>query len=414
MPEFLELLPPDQALQRLLDHLRPQRMAEEIPLAEALGRVAASPIVAEEPLPAFTRSSVDGYALRAEETYGASDGLPAYLHLQGEILMGVEPGFELLPGSCALVHTGGMLPGGANAVVMLEFTQLSRIDEIEILKSTAIGDNVIYAGEDVSAGDKVIPQGKRLRPAEIGGLAALGKTRVSVILKPRIAIISTGDELVSPEKQPASGQVRDINSFSLGALIADAGGVPVDYGIVVDREDELLHTAERALIDCDGIVISAGSSASSRDITSQVIHSLGEPGILVHGINLRPGKPTILAVCNYKPVIGLPGNPVSALVVAQIILTPMIKHMLGCESGRPLASVSARLTINLPSQAGREDWVAVRLEIDHESSSVDYRAIPVFGKSNLIFTLVRADGMFRIPPEVTGLSAGETVHVFLS
>ncbi len=408
MPEFLELLAPDEALRLWLGRLAQSIITETIPTENALGRVTAIPITAGEPLPAFTRSTVDGYAVRAADTYGASDSLPAYFNLAGEILMGSAPTLVLHPGECALVHTGGMLPQGADAVVMLEHTQPARLQEVEVLRAVAADENVLKIGEDVAAGEEVIPAGFCLRPAEIGGLMALGITQLTVIARPRIGILSSGDEVVPPDQEPAPGQVRDVNAYSIGALVETAGGVAVKYGILPDEATALQKTAAHALAECDLVVITAGSSASARDLTSQVINTLGEPGVLVHGVNVRPGKPTILAVCQGKGVVGLPGNPVSALVIAMLFVQPAIEKLLGIQHVRR-AAIPARLATNLPSQAGREDWVAVRLVSEPGGS----KAEPVFGKSNLIFTLARADGLVRVPPEATGLSAGEPVEVIL-
>jgi molybdopterin molybdotransferase len=312
--------------------------------------------------------------------------------------------------ACALIHTGGMLPDRADAVVMVEYTQSARPAEVELLRAVAPGENVLKIGEDVAAGQEVIPAGMRLRPPEIGGLMALGFTRVSVARRPRVGILSSGDEVVPPDEEIGPGQVRDVNSYSLGALIEQAGGLSVRCGILPDHSEALRAAAERALEDCDVVIITAGSSASSRDLTASVIDSLGRPGVLVHGVNVRPGKPTILAVCEGKAVVGLPGNPVSALVIAGLFVVPVLQALLGIQALRPAPRLSACMTINLPSQAGREDWVAVRL---HDSPQ-GYLAEPVFGKSNLIFTLARADGMVRIPPDATGLEAGQMVEVFLS
>jgi len=415
MPEFLELLPPPEALQVLFTHLQPRPAAEIVSTEHALGRVTAGDVFSPHPLPAFPRSTVDGYAVRAADVYGASDSLPAYLQLAGELPMGAAPTLDLRPGQCALIHTGGMLPDGADAVVMVEHTQSARPDEIEVLRAVAPGDNLLTVGEDVAQGDLVIPSGVRLRPAEIGGLMALGCTRVSVARCPRVAILSSGDEIIAPEQTPQPGQVRDVNSYSLGALVTAAGGQPVRYGILPDRADVMQAAAGRALAECDLVVITAGSSASARDLTSSVIDALGPPGVLVHGVDVRPGKPTILAVCGPagqpgKAVIGLPGNPVSALVIARRFVLPVIDALLGLHQARPAASVAARLALNLSSQAGREDWVPVRLEAAPDGS---WRAEPVFGKSNLIFTLARADGMIRIPPDANGLEAGAPVDVVL-
>ncbi len=409
MPEFLELLPPPEALMRLLDHLPGYVEAEEIESIRALGRVTANPVIAQQPLPSFPRSTVDGYAVRAEDTFGASDSLPAYLAIVGEVPMGTAPQLAIATGQCALIHTGGMLPDGADAVVMVEHTQSVRPGEVELLRSAAVAENVLKVGEDVAVGDKVIPAGIRLRPAEIGGLMALGFLHVQVRRRPRIAILSSGDEIVPPETTPVPGQVRDVNAYSLGALVEAAGGEPVGYGIIPDREEAIRRAARSALAECDSLVITAGSSASTRDLTAQVIDSLGSPGVLVHGVNVRPGKPTILAVCDGKAAIGLPGNPVSALVIAWLFVTPVIESLLGLRTRGPKPSVPARLTINLASQAGREDWVPVRLA----PATDGYQADPIFGKSNLIFSLARADGLIRIPADATGLAAGEVVSVVI-
>lgn len=409
MSEFLELLPPPEALSRFLAHLAPQPAGETIPTADAAGRVTLTAVTAPFPLPSFARSTVDGYAVRAADTHGASESLPAYLALAGEIPMGGRPPFSLEPGQCALIHTGGMLPPGADAVVMVEHTQQARAGEVELLRSLGNGENVLQVGEDVAAGDEVIAAGTRLRAAEIGGLMALGIAEVTVAQRPRVAILSSGDEVVPPGRPLAAGQVYDVNSYTLQTLVTAGGGQPVTYGIIPDQPQPFADAAARALAECDIVVFTAGSSVSVRDLTAQTIDRLGAPGVLVHGVNVRPGKPTILAVCDGRPVIGLPGNPVSALLIAGIFVTPVVEALLGLSRLRPQPAVSARLTLNLASQAGREDWVPVRLI----AGPAGYRAEPVFGKSNLIFTLARADGLLRIPPDANGLNAGELVEVRL-
>jgi molybdopterin molybdotransferase len=413
MPEFLTLLPPDEALARLIDRLTLQPQPEEVETIAALGRVTCSPILAPHPLPTFNRSAVDGYALHAADTYGASESLPAYLALAGEVNMGSAPDFSLAPNQAALIHTGGMLPAGADAVVMVEHTQQSRPGEVEILRAVGVAENVLKTGEDVSAGEEVISAGARLRAAEIGGLMALGILRVQVARQPRVGIVSSGDEVIPPGAPLQPGRVRDVNTYTLSALVEQAGGRPVRYGIVPDRAEALEDTAARALAECDMLLITAGSSASARDLTAQVIGRLGEPGVLVHGVNVRPGKPTILGACrrgeHTRAVIGLPGNPVSALVIAGLFVVPVIKRLLGLRPSGVGAQVQARLTLNLASQAGREDWIPVRLL----PGEAGFLAEPVFGKSNLIFTLARADGLLRIPPDANGLSAGELVSVSL-
>ncbi len=425
MPEFLTLLPPEQAREKLFSHLpKPEPATEIIEVTSSLGRVVAEDIAAPHPLPDFRRSTVDGFAVKAKDTYGASDSLPAYLGLIGEVPMGDAPTSILKPGGCMIIHTGGMLPEGADAVVMLEYTQTVGEDsslqssEIEIFKSVGEGENVIDIGEDVARGQVVQSKGSLIRPAEIGGFLALGITHLRVAKKVRIGLISSGDEVIPPEESPRPGQVRDINSHTLAALVTKAGGEPVLYGIVGDAFEVLQKIATQALTECDVVVITAGSSASTRDMTADVIETLGEPGVLVHGINTRPGKPTILGVCDGKAVIGLPGNPISALVNGYMLVVPLIEHLLG-QIPRPKATVQAKLTVNLPSQSGREDWWPVRLESPSPSQGEGwgegqrYNAEPIFGKSNLIFTLAAADGLLRIPPDATGLSAGEMVEVVL-
>src|SRR5574341_1005393 len=461
MPEFLRLLPPDEARALLLSHLPgPKADSELVDTASSLGRVTAEDILAPHPLPEFPRSTVDGYAVRARDTFGATDSLPAYLNLIGEVPMGDAPAFALSAGQCALIHTGGMLPDGADAVVMLEHTQVvhhgkhtaraapvwrqgamqangvrdgkergeekKKIsvdsvrsvvnDEIEILRAVADGENVIRVGEDVAAGSVVLPRGRMMRPAEIGGLMALGITSLRVVIKIRVGLISSGDEVVDPAQHPRRGQVRDVNTYTLASLVTKSGGEPVLYGIVPDEKSELKAAAARVLRECDVVVITAGSSASTRDMTAEVIRSLGAPGVLVHGINTRPGKPTILGACDGKAVIGLPGNPVSALVNGYLFVVPVIEKLLGLPLDKPRPSVTARLTVNIPSQAGREDWIPVKLlpsPRGRGGGGEVYDAEPIFGKSNLIFALAAADGLLRIPPDATGMSAGEVAEVVL-
>jgi len=434
MPEFLHLQTPDEARSLLLRSFPdPQPAAETIDTTQALGRVTALPVEAPHPLPSFNRSAMDGYALHATDTFGASESLPAYLKVVGEVSMGAQPGFDIHPGEAVLIHTGGMLPTSADAVVMLEYTQMvGRGDlhghpgagtspaptttEIEISRAVAEGENVLRVGEDVRQGQVVIPPGTRIRSAEIGGLMALGMMQVSVVKRPRVGLISSGDEVVQPEQTPRPGQVRDINSYTLSALVTKSGGEPVLYGILPDDLETMKQVARRALEECDLVIITAGSSASARDMTANAIRSLGKPGVLVHGVNIRPGKPTILAVCDGKAVIGLPGNPVSALVIAGLFVVPVIEKLLCLPLYRPRPSLLARLTINVPSQAGREDWVAVKLllpSLSRRGAGDEVLAEPIFSKSNLIFSLVAADGLVRIPPDVNGLSAGEIVGVEL-
>ena len=410
MPEFLKLIPPNEALELFLRNLAPGKVkTETIETHLSLGRTISTSVVSSEYLPPFSRSAVDGYTLIASSTFGAGDSLPAYLKVIGEIPMGRQPGFSIKSGEAALIHTGGMLPDNADAVVMLEQTQPGSPGEIEIQKAVAKGENVIFKGEDIQPGQEVLSAGIRIRPAEIGGLLALGITEVEVARVPRIGVISSGDEVVPPSDRLVLGQVRDVNSYSLGAMITLQGGIPVPYGIAPDRADVLYSMAFKALSECDMIVVTAGSSASSRDLTSNVIRRLGQPGVLVHGINIKPGKPTILAVCDGKPVIGLPGNPVSALVISWLFLKPVIDLLTGLKHVNPRPSIPARLNVNVSSLAGREDWLPVKLIPTNDGWLAD----PIFFKSNLIFSLSRADGMIRIPAPATGLQKDDPIMVML-
>ena len=306
MPEFLRLLPPSEALDRLMAHLPsavPPR-SEMVASAQALNRILAAPDRAPHPLPPFSRSTVDGYALRAKDTFGASQSLPAYLKLIGEVSMGAAAGISIDATQAAIIHTGGMLPEGADAVVMLEDTQRLSDDEIEVHKPLGVGQHVLSVGEDVKQDNVVLEAGTALRPQEIGGLMALGITQVSVAQAPRVGILSTGDEIVDPEQEPRPGQVRDVNSYSLSALTQKAGGAPIRRGVIPDQFEALQQAALRSHQEDGVVVITAGSSVSTRDITAQVIASLGDPGVLVHGISMRPGKPTILAIAKGPRLYG--------------------------------------------------------------------------------------------------------------
>lgn len=410
MPQFLKLTPPDEALKTFFKHMPPaQPETEHISTADALGRVLAVDVTSPETLPAFSRSTVDGYAVRAADTFGASDSLPVYLNLIGEVPMGAAPQFTLQPHQTALIHTGGMIPEGTDAVVMIEYTESTRPGEVEIYKAVASGQNIICAGEDLTPGQKVLSAGTVLRPVEIGGLLALGITKIEVAARPRLGILSSGDEVVEPHEPVSLGQVRDINSYTLSALIEFAGGQPVRYGVVSDDPQALEERMAQAMKECDGVIVTAGSSASTRDLTAEVISRMGAPGVLIHGVNVRPGKPTILGVCDGKPAIGLPGNPVSALVIAGIFVVPTVQHLLGVRDPRPEAQVNATLITNVSSPDGREVWMPVKLVETPDG----YQAEPIYFKSNLIFNLARADGLMRIPGTATGLAAGSEVKVTL-
>jgi molybdopterin molybdotransferase len=408
MTELFTVHTPPDAWARFSEHFRPQVRVERVATADALGRVLASQLISPQDLPEFPRSTVDGYAVAAADTYGATPGLPAFLAVVGEVAMGKAATFEIGPGEAALVHTGGMIPPGADAVVMIENTQRVDASNIEVFQPVAEGQSVVQVGEDIRRGQPILAPGRRLRPQDIGGLMALGITTVDVATPPVVGVISTGDEVVPPDQPTQPGQVRDINSYSLAALAQRVGAQAIRYGIIPDNRDALEAAARRAVQECDIVVFSAGSSVSYRDMTADVINALGAPGVLVHGVSVKPGKPTILAVCEGKAVFGLPGNPVSAMVIFDLFITPTICTLLGTNAP-PKTKVSARLARNLASDAGREDYVQVRLE----QRDGEIWAAPVLGKSNLIYTLVNAEGMIKIPLDSNGIRAGEWVTVMM-
>ncbi len=411
MPEFFNVLPPRQALEVLLNQLPPPELGgEEVPVSEALGRITSSALASPEDLPQLPRSTVDGYSVRAADTFGSTEGLPAYFNIVGEVPMGQQPEVSLHSGEAAITYTGGMLAQEADAVVMVEHTQQVDASTIEVVRPAAPGENVIPPGEDVRVGDSILPAGHLLRPQDLGGLTALGITRITVARRPKVAILSMGDEVAPPEETPRPGQIRDINSYTLAAQATRAGALPVQLGIVPDDYEEQLAVARQGLLKADVLVFSAGSSVSSRDLTADIIRALGPPGVLVHGLSIRPGKPAIVGMVEGKPVFGLPGNPVSAMVVFDLLVRPTLYHLAGCASPPEPARTVATLTRDIASAPGREDYVPVKLS---HLETGENQAEPVFGKSNLIFTLIRADGLVQVPLDRAGIYAGETVQVKL-
>jgi len=354
----------------------------------------------------FARSTVDGYAVRAADTYGVSEGLPGYLEVAGAVRMGAEPDVTVGPGTVAVMPTGGVLPPGADAVVMVEYTQEAMPGTIEVTRPVAPGEGVVRADEDAAYGAELVPAGRPLRAQDLGMLAAAGVTEVSVHSRPRVTVFSTGDEVVPPETaELRPGQVRDATATALGALIAQAGGEPRQGGIIPDDRAALEAALRGALPGSDMIVISAGSSVGARDETAAAVARLGPPGIWCHGLAIRPGKPTLLAECAGVPVVGLPGNPRSALVVFRLIGMPLVQQAGGCTSPPTEPVVPARLARDVASAAGRLDVIQVRLE--------DGLAVPLFGLSALLSVLTAADGYIVVPQEATGLGSGTCVDVTL-
>ncbi|MFA5563908.1 MAG: gephyrin-like molybdotransferase Glp [Candidatus Caldatribacteriota bacterium] len=389
-----------------------QNRKQKIELNQAFTRVLAEDIVSRENIPGFNRSTMDGYAVKASDTFGASDSLPAYLDLIGEIKMSEKPSCVLKNGQAVRISTGGMLPEGANSVVMLEYTENISSSMIEISRSVAPWENVLREDEDIKSNEKVLEKGYCLRPQDIGLLAALGWESINVFKKPKIAIISTGDEIVPINQKPEPGQVRNINTFMLGAAINQLGCIPHYAGIVKDNEKVLTNELQsfKENPEIDVVLISGGSSVGVRDYTLKVLDSLGSPGVLVHGLALKPGKPTIISLNDGKLFIGLPGHPVSAMMVFENVVKKIIYELKGeIFHFEYEKTIDALLDSNVFSDAGREEYVRVVLKNRHGQ----LWAIPVLGKSGMISSLAAADGYITIRLNQEGLYQGEKVTVTL-
>jgi molybdopterin molybdotransferase len=384
---------------------------EQVPLAEAFGRVLSRDILSPENLPGFRRATVDGYAIRARDSYGGTESLPALLEVTGEVKMGEVPSLTVDPGRAVKISTGGMLPQGADSVVMIEYCHLLDERTLEISRAVSPQENVIQPDDDFREGAMVLRKGCRLRPQDIGVMAGLGVTRIPVHRVPKVAIISTGDEVVPVEQKPGLGRVRDINTYTLRAFCTQASVEPVVVGLCRDRFDDLLAMVKEGLNAADTVWVSGGSSVGTRDLTLKVLESLGGMELLVHGISISPGKPTIIARVGRGALFGLPGHVASAMVVAEVFLRPFLSRLSGeTNSGmRNRERVKARLTRNIESASGRDDYIRVRLFKLGE----EWIAEPIFGKSGLICTLVEADGLLRVDRNTEGVYEGETVEVIM-
>ena len=368
---------------------------EQVMLSLACGRVLAADVIAREDVPAFDRTTMDGFAVCAADTFGASAAVPSQLEIVGEIPMGTAPDFVLQRGQCAKISTGGMLPKGADAVVMVEHT-----DEEQglclVYKSVFPGENVTRRGDDIACGVSAVPRGTRLLPQHIGVLAALGQQTVPVFGKPAVAVLSTGDEIV--RSAPTAGQVRDVNSDLLCALLSSQGCEPRFCGVVRDDRTAILHDC---LENADAVLISGGSSAGTRDMTVAVLGELGE--VFFHGIAMKPGKPTIFGAVQGKPVFGLPGHPLAAYFVFRLIVSEYLRTLFRCKPDKPIRTMP--LAVNVPSNHGREEFLCVQINGNDE-------AVPLHTKSGIISVLSAADGFIRIPRDTEGLNKGTVVEVY--
>ncbi len=408
-----EVVSVEKAIELIFTNILPKIPPDKtLKIEDCYNRILSKDIFSPGDLPEFTKSTVDGYAVSASDTFGATEGMPAYINIGYEVLMGEEPDFELKKGYAAKIPTGGMLPKGADAVVMLEHTH--QIDEgmIEVVKPVAPGENVIQAGEDVKKGELILKRGHKIRPQDVGVLAGLGIVDVRVYEKPKVSIISTGDEIVPPDRDIKPGQVRDINSYNLAGLIIDAGAIPVKKGIFNDEYEVIRGVVEKSLEDSDMVLISGGSSVGARDVTARVIDDLGKPGVLFHGVSLKPGKPTIGGIVNNIPIFGLPGHPAAVSICFEIFVRPVLRFISGVSEDRLIIEkriIKARIARNISSSPGREEHIGVFLE----KRNGEIWAVPLLGKSGLITTLIKADGTAVIPLRKLGVEEGEIVEVRL-
>lgn len=408
------LLPTD-ALKRILSSVSDAILStERLRVEECYNRIIASDIISPEDLPQFSRSTVDGYALSSRDTFGARENSPAYITVKHEVFMGAAPYFEIKTGEASKIPTGGMLPKGTDAVLMLEHAQTVSDDMIEVMRPVAPNENVIQKGEDIKKEKVVLKKGHRLRAQDIGALAGLGITETDVFRKPVVSIISTGDEIVPASSPLSLGQVRDINSFTLAGLISEHGGIPVKKGIFKDDYDTIKNIIQESLKDSYMVLISGGTSAGIKDMTAQIINDIGQVygggGVLFHGVSLKPGKPMIGGVVDNKPILGLPGHPAAIVVCFDLFIKPVMEKLSGLNLEKNfIKTVTAKMAKNIASQAGREDHIRVYLE----EKNGELLAVPVLGKSGLITTLVKADGIVVIPQNKLGLDAGEDAEVKL-
>jgi molybdopterin molybdotransferase len=387
-------------------------VTEAITLEQCLGRILAEDILSGEDIPALDRSCMDGYAVRAADTFGASEGNPAYVELARSAAIDEVVSRHLSSGECMGIATGGSLPPGADAVIMVEHTQMLGDTTVEIRKTVTPGENVMLRGEDVAEGQVALAAGRRLRPQDVGLMAAIGRLSAKVYRRPRCGIISTGDELVPVDCTPRPGQIRDVNSHTLACMARQAGAHACTMGLVPDQREALESALARSLAENDVVFISGGSSIGTRDLTIEVLESFADGEILAHGVSISPGKPTILARVGGKPVLGLPGQVTSAQIVMLVFGQPLLEH-LGGDGGAfdPARRVMrpARLGANLSSKPGREDFVRVRLE-ERDGELV---AMPRLGKSGLLRTMLDADGLVTLPASLEGIRAGQDVDVWI-
>ncbi len=406
MKELFNLTSIPEARRILQEVFRPELKVEMVSLDEGMGRIAAQDIHAVEQVPNFSRSTKDGYALNAKDTYGASEALPGLLGLREEILMGEETTFTLAKGQAAYIPTGGMLPEGADAVLMIEYADLLSDDELLAFKEVASGENVVRKGEDVEVGDLLVPAGKRLRPQELGLLASQGIVEIPVYERFRVGILSTGNEIVAPEDTPKMGEIRDVNSYILRGEVRSTGAVAKIYPVARDEYQHLYDLVALAYEENHMVLISGGSSVGTRDYCLKVLKDLTGAEPLFHGIPLKPGKPALGAAKDGKVLLGLPGHPVSSRTVFDVLGKPLLRTEA---ENLWQSTVQGVLTRNVPSEAGRDDHIKV--QVRKENGEIVVR--PLLGVSGIVSLLTEGDGEIIIPAGTEGFPEGKQVTVYL-
>lgn len=407
--KFLTVDTLEIAREKLQEYASPAlRKETEVALEKAEGCVLATDIVCSEPIPDFRRSTVDGYAVKSLDTQGAGESIPVFLEIIEEIAIGVEPEKTLLAGQCAYVPTGGAIPEGADAMVMIEYTELLDNTLVAIYESAAVGKGVVQIGEDAKQGTLLLTKGTLLSPKEIGVLASLGMEKVIVYQPWQVTIISTGDELRKPGEIKGKCQIYDVNTYTIGAQVKQAGMEIIRTMTLPDEEKVLEENIRKAMQDSDLVVLSGGSSQGKKDMTADLVEKVAQPGVWTHGLALKPGKPTILGSdeASQTLFVGLPGHPVAAMMVFELLVLWLQRNLQGQKEKLP---VPAKLESNIPAAAGRATCQTVKLIAEENG----YLARPVYGKSGLMSSLTQADGYVLLPVNQEGLQSGSTVYVNL-
>ncbi len=410
LKEFKKTINIEEALNILFKNIQIKDLeVEEVYLKDGLNRVLSDDIIAPMNIPSFNKSAVDGYAVIAEDTFGASQTNPCVLTIVGSVSMGKVPDLQIKRLEAVEVTTGSIIPNGANAVVMIEYTK--KIDEkkIEVYSSVAPNENISRIGEDIKKGDIVLKKGTRLKPPHLGVLASLGFTKVSVFRKPKVAVLSTGDELIEIGTPIEMGKTIDVNRLIISLMVEELGGEVIDLGIAPDNIDVIKSKLKKGLMNADIVVISGGTSVSKIDLVPEAINQIGKPGVIVHGISIRPAMPTGIAIVNGKPIFMLSGYPVAAIIGFNLFVKPLILRLLFTQD-EPKPIVKCRVLRRIPHSTGLRTFVRVFVKKVGEEYVVE--PLRITG-SGLLTSMTKANGILIIPENVEGYEVGDLVDVTL-